>query len=126
MAGYIDSIECLDIRGTPPPFQRSIMATYHPDGVEFDATQPRGAPFSLVVTLLDLAAAIELLIQDLAALCGDDAITITTPDGIEYNNCYIGAEGPGSGVVVQTKNTVLHQGTEKVLAVLTVSGHIEY
>ena len=69
---------------------------------------------------------VELFIADLAELCGAGAVTITTPDGIIYDNCYLGAEGPGSGVVVRQKSTVMHENTEKVLAVLTVSGHIEY
>jgi len=120
----IGTVEVFDIRGTLPPIsQKSLAATYHPDGVELDVTSVRGGPFSIVVRILDTLSTAESKKASLAALVGQDSVDIVIGDGTIFDKCFIGQEGPGTGVLEANRETVRNQNTEKVWMTLTVTGH---
>jgi len=122
----IGEVTCFDISGFPPFGQKSVSAEYHPDGVELDATESRGGPFTLGVVVIETLLAVQYAIGLLCSYSGGEPVKITLANGLEWDECYIGAEGPGSAVVVQSMLTVIENGTEKVIATLAVSGHVDY
>jgi hypothetical protein len=122
----IGDVTCFDIIGFPPFGQKSVSAEYHPDGVELDATESRGGPFTLQVIIIDTLLAAEYAIGLLCAYSGGEPVKITLANGLEWDECYIGAEGPASAVVVQSMPPVIESGSEKVIATLAVSGHVDY
>ena len=123
MAGKIGTVDVFDLRGAMPVPQKSVGAVYHADGVELDATDVRGAPFTLQAVILDTVDGYAATLEALAALCGADPVTIVFGNGLAYPDCFIGAEAPGGGVVPGEPADVIHEGAQKVLVTVAVSGH---
>ncbi len=120
----IGAITVYDVRGFPAAEQRSLMAEYHPDGVELIATEFRGGPFILRVILIETLTNYELKRNAIASFAGGAPVTIIDSIGQEADNCILGGEAPAGGVVVESLEAVTDSdGTAKVLAIIAVTGH---
>ena len=123
----IGDVTCFDIRGAFPPEQRSLSAEYHSDGIELDATEPRGGPFRFTVIMIDTLLTVQSNIDILSSYCGSDPVKITLADGQERDKCYLGGDSPASGVIHQGPiQAVEEAGTSKAMATIVVAGHVEY
>jgi hypothetical protein len=122
----IGNTEVFDISGLlPAKPQRSVRTNYHADGQEQDATEVIGAPFALVVKILDTLATADAKYEELAGYAGNDTVDITIGDGTIFPDCSLGGDRPGVGVaeIPGTRQTVDHEGTTKVVLTLSVVGH---
>ena len=122
----IGEINCFNIVGFLPRKQRRLMADYHPDGVELDATELMGGPFSITAKFIATEEEYETATELLARYAGSEPVTIVKADGKPYENCFIGRDAPGSGVVEMNKVFVISGNQLKVEADVTVSGHIVF
>lgn len=122
----VGEVLCFDVVGFIPRKQRRMTAQYHPDGVELDASEPMGGPFSVIVRFLTTEEEYELATELLARYAGGDPVTIVKSDGKTYENCFIGRKNPASAVVEQKKGFGRSANQAVVEGEVVVSGHVVF
>lgn len=122
----IGEVLCFNIVGFIPRRQRRLMSQYHMDGVELDASDLMGGPFSIVAKFITTEDIFEASAELLARYAGGESVTIVKADGKVYENCFIGAASPGTGAHDQNKQFVVSANALQVEGEVTLSGHIVF
>jgi hypothetical protein len=122
----VGEVTCFDVVGFIPRKQRRVFAEYHADGVELDATEEMGGPFTISVKFLETEDDFEVKAELLARYAGGEPVTIVRADGKTYEDCIIGNENPGESEQDTQKVFVISGGVLKVEGAVKLSGHVVY
>lgn len=107
----------------PPTVANEVQFSTRPGvaGTRAEKLGYRGGPFILKAWKFDTLSNVKTWRDNIAALAGGAAVTITPDDGDSWSNCYIGRKG-GPPVEELSKSAVTEGNTSKYLMVIRVHG----